>query len=382
MQVGSVEKDVRLRLATLDDAWAVVRLQLRFGMNVPKDRAGAAALWDHLWGANPANLIGCALPPLGFVLESRGEVVGFFGSLPRVYSVQGRIRVAAVATSWVVHEDFRSHTKRLAGAFFGQREPDLLLVTTAVEAVGRAFIKAGGGAVPDPGLASIHFWALRPASVVRGILEERGFPRTLSHMVGSLLGTYMRAEAGIRRRQPSVAIQGVETRVGGIEAVDGRFDDLWARLSEDETRAMALRRAVDIRWVIGTPARDHEPVVITCQRDGTMTGYLLIRPRLAFGGAEVVGQIVDAMVPGDDPGLLGVLISRAYDVAMSEKWSLLEIRGFPPRMREVFASERPYVKRRRSSPYFYLAGDGEGLSHLDRAASWYVTHFDGDSSLY
>src|SRR4051794_34468102 len=122
-------RSTTLREATFDDCARASGLLRRLGLGAPDDPAVARRAWHHLWRDNPATRLDRPLPPLGWVLEAEGEIVGFFGSIPLLYRVGDRTLLVAGASDWAVEKPYRGRTNDLATAYFGQREVDVFLVT-------------------------------------------------------------------------------------------------------------------------------------------------------------------------------------------------------------------------------------------------------------
>ena len=106
---------VIVREASLDDEPAVQTLCERNGLE--RERSDSA--WRWIWEGNKYYNDDW---PLGWVLESNGEVVGFIGNIPRPYTFQGKLWIAGVARSLAVDREFRSYTLKLIATFFKKNQ--------------------------------------------------------------------------------------------------------------------------------------------------------------------------------------------------------------------------------------------------------------------
>src|SRR5689334_93477 len=114
------EASVTVRAATVDDYLPAMRLLARLGLDAPTTGLHVNDRFTRLWVENPAVGLGEPMPPPGWVLESGGRVVGFFGTFPRRYRWGDEPLLLHTAASWGVEKAFRDHTQRLASAYFGQ----------------------------------------------------------------------------------------------------------------------------------------------------------------------------------------------------------------------------------------------------------------------
>src|SRR5437016_3877551 len=73
--------------------------------------------WVGLWQENPSMQFEPSFP-IGWVLEEAGKIVGYLGNVPLLYHIQGKRVRAAAARGFAVDVEHRSHSFRLAAAFF------------------------------------------------------------------------------------------------------------------------------------------------------------------------------------------------------------------------------------------------------------------------
>src|SRR5208282_5779460 len=78
--VSSAVAPAKLREAQFSDFQAVADLKQRWGL-----AADSIENWERLWSRNPAFEKTQAKPPIGWVLEADGRVVGYHGNIALLY---------------------------------------------------------------------------------------------------------------------------------------------------------------------------------------------------------------------------------------------------------------------------------------------------------
>ncbi len=237
---------VVLRSAQLDDCQRSVTLLARNGLAVPTEPEAARSSWEWLWGRNPATAGGREVP-LGWVLESDDEIVGFFGNIPRRYHYDGRDLLACSGTSWAVDPRFRTRARDLCAEYFTQKEPDLLLATTANRSVGRILLKFGASPMPQTAYQQVLYWVLDPNGFLQSALRKKEVRAPLRKAAGVALGPIVATALALKRR-PGRRHAGLEVDVIPLPEVDEEFDELWRRKLAEGPRLYASRTAQDLRW--------------------------------------------------------------------------------------------------------------------------------------
>jgi len=153
-----IEKDqVIIREATIEDAPRVSNMLMNLGLDQPgaEDVEKSREHWDRLWTNNPYYKIFNEPFLYGWVLEFNSDVVGFFGSIPRVYYFDGKPFAACIGSQWGVKKEFRSFTSMLSDKFFLENPISLKLATTAIKPAGKLFEKYGGKKMPLPEMQTV-----------------------------------------------------------------------------------------------------------------------------------------------------------------------------------------------------------------------------------
>ncbi len=407
---------VLLRDARLEDCERSVAVLARNGLVVPTDPEAARRSWEWLWGRNPA-MAGRQLP-MGWVLESDSDIVGFFGNIPRRYHYEGRDVLAGVGSSWAVDPGFRSGARPMLATWFAQREADLLLATTAMQSVGRALLKFSAVPMPQASYQQVLYWVLDAAGFLQSALRKKEVRAPLTRAAGFALsplatavvtarGRPGRLRAGLEpdvvrapltsaaglalsplatpvltaRGRPGRLRAGLEPEVVDLSEVGEQFDDLWRRKNAEERRLYASRTAEDLRWHFEPGAQAGTVEVLCCRRHGRLDGYVVVLRTETHDIGLVRAKIADLLVADDDARVVDALLAGAYQWGRSNGCHVLELTGLPPAIRTVAERSRPLIRALPTHPFLYKALTPELQVALEAEEAWYPSLYDGDTTL-
>jgi hypothetical protein len=370
-----------LREASLADCEPVLELVQGSGLSVSTRPETARASWEGLWLRNPVRELERPLPPLGWVLEAEGRVVGFFGSVPIRYQLGERTLVAGVGTRWAVEKPFRRQTGDLAAAYFEQPAVDLLLGTSGIPASGRLYLRNGGAALPLPSYDRVLLLVLDSVGFARAALRQKRLPAPLAAIGGSALGPALRAAIALGRARPRRMRTGLEPESIRLDQVGDEFDDLWRRRLAEAPRFYAWRTAADLRWHFDARGEPRRVTVLRCRRHGRLAGYLVWDREDVERLGLVRARIVDLFVEADDPDVVDALLAAAYETAREQGCHALEWRGFSRALRERAERCRPLSRTLTPISFCYKARSPELRDALAQEDTWYPCLYDGDGSL-
>ncbi len=369
---------VVLREAGLEDCQPTVELLARNGLAVPTEPEAARRSWDWLWARNPAMAGREPAPPLGWVLEREGEIVGFFGNIPRRYHFDGQDLLVCVGTSWAMDRPFRTRVLAMCAAYFRQPDPDLLVCTTASPSAGRLLGKFSAVPMPEETYQQVLYWVVDGNGFLRSALRKKAIRPSLAKATEFALspGTVV-----LRRRRPGGLRAGLEPDEIGLDQVDEEFDGLWHRKLGEGRRLYACRTALDLRWHFEPAAETGSVGVIGCRRRGRLDGYLVVIRTVAADIGLVRARVADLFVAGDDPSVIDALLASAYEWAREHRCDVLELMGLPTPVRVAAERSRPLRRTLPTYPFFYKPLTRELQGALRSPHAWYPTVYDGDTCL-
>jgi hypothetical protein len=76
-----------------------------------------------------------------------------------------------------------------------------------------------------------------------------------------------------------------------------------------------------------------------------------------------------------------ILIVHAREYARQRGYHLLELVGLPTALRRMAVGTRPLSRTMPVWPAYYRASEDALASALTKASAWYLTPFDGDTTL-
>jgi len=366
-----------LREARYSDCEAVGDLKRRNGLSVKwsSDR------WIGLWKENPAMLRNQTMP-IGWVLEHKGNIVGYLGNIPMYYQFQGIRLLAAAARGFAVDVEYRSGSLKLLAAFFSQKHVDLLLNTSANMSAGRVFQLCKAEKIPCPDYDKALFWVINAQGFINSVLRRRGYGSWLSLVGGTVLAPAIRFEGLLRQRGPIRHAAAYQMSVLEPHSIGAEFDEFWQRtLAERSQCLLAERSACVLRWHFGHRAATARRARVICARSaGKLVGYAVLTREDSERIGLMRSRIVDLMAEKDAPDLIDALLNAAFQQARTDGSHILELIGFPKQIRARFVDGRAYERQLSSWPFWYKAAP-DLLESLKCEDAWYGSSYDGDASI-
>ncbi len=363
-----------IREVTNDDRESVNALLRRHDM---AGGALAADAWSSMWDGNPFDQGGTR--PKGWVLDGPEGVCGYLGSIPFRYHFGGRQLVGAAAHAFAVDAQHRSHSLRLAAAFFLQPGVDLIINTTANAATMAIFQLCKAQRIPQPGYATALFWVADESGFSEALLRRWGTPASAA-VAARALGPALKIESRLRSRGPvpAAARWQFETMTAG--EIGDEFDGLWRRwVAGHLTSLVADRSAAALRWHYKDRGTQRRAVIVCARDENGLQGFAaLVRDDNPEIGLRR-WRIADMMVLGDEPVLVDALVERSFRHAQLTACHVLEAVGFPAHIRARLVAGAPHERELPSWPFWYKASPAWSEA-LSDARVWYATSYDGDAT--
>ncbi|MBO6948082.1 MAG: hypothetical protein JJ855_08895 [Rhodospirillales bacterium] len=369
-----------LRAATVDDAPAITDFLAALGLVMPDGPEAVVQHWRGLWVDNPALAHHSKDVALGWVLEGAGEIKGFFGNIPQVSWLNGKPVLISSARAWALDPDYRTETPRLCEAFFGQDNVDVVLISSANPPAGKRCLAFGGSKMPQPDYGDILYWVVDAPGFLKAAFRKKGKGPFAAGMLGLLGSVPLDFSMRLAGRRPYGALDKI-TPVG-IGALDVAFDDLWGRRKQQLSGVMlASRDAATLSWYFSLGAAKDDVRFLRYDDGGELKGYaVLVREDAPAIGLKRM-KIADLFIDGDDSKVLKSLLAGAYEYAMAKKCHVLEVIGLPQVLRAEVMKTKPMSRPMATFPFFFKALSPDLKSPLAAPESWYVTAYDGDTSL-
>ncbi len=362
----------------MDDGPRAIKLLANLGLDVPESSTDIEAHWRRLWVENPAIAAADIKPPLGWVLEKEGQIVGFFCNLLLLYYYGERPVIVADASQWGLDKRHRAKILRLSNAYFNQEGADILMATTANAAAGRIFERHGSARIPQPGYDQVLYWILDGSGFARAALKRKNTSPVLTKLISMGAGPIINTGLSIGWRQPSGSVNNVD--LIDVEKIDENFDELWRKKIGEKEKLLACRSAQCLRWHFGG-SPNNQTTQILIQQEKQLKGYMAVRREDASEIGLKRLRIVDLFVLDDDAPTVVDLLIAAFDYGRQQGCHVLEWIGMPPNIREFALKSRPFTRQLPTWPLFYKVTDVSLRSGLKTENDWYITPYDGDTTL-
>ena len=372
-----VPRSARLREALFSDFTGVADLKRSWGLT-----PDSLENWERFWRRNPALQRMETQPPMGWVLESDGEIVGYLGNISVLYQYGDRQLTAAISHGMVVRPEYRAASLSLVSAFYRQKAADLYLVTTAIEAVGKLARAFKSRALPQPNYDSVLFWVVEPNAFAKVLMKKLRAGPAIAYLGMGITTAAAQIDKMVRRRVPKACVNAVSIRQIELADIGDDFQRLWSDKVKEKTQLLSDRDPGTLKWHFSIPDDNGTVGVLCCHRDGALVGYTIIRheaPNQITGLRRSL--IADTLIKQDDRQVLKALWAAAYDEAKRAGSHVLEVLGFPDVIRQACAEWNPYIRKYPAYPFYYRAADPVLHEVFAKEAAWYVSPFDGDTTL-
>ena len=378
MTFKSHKKKFLIRNASIDDCEAVSVLLIELGLKMPSVRLERNLHWKQMWIDNPAIKSTDEKFVPGKVLEFNKQIVGFFGSVPLLYYLGKKQISMSTAIHWGIKKEARSETNKLANAYFNEINSDVALVTTSNKAASRLFKEHGYIPVPQPDYDTTLYWITNATGFLSAYFRKKSFPRVLSIVLGSIIGKIVNCTLPFLRRFPKVSSSCID--IINISEVDTTFDELWSSKLKEPEKLLACRSSETLRWHFNSKSLSDRCKILTYVNK-RLKGYIIIlREDSPDIGLKRL-RIVDVFIENDDDLILKKLLISSYWLAKKSGCHSLEIIGLPTSLRKKIKVHCPFERKMPSWPLFYKPGSKLMAEKLNNELVWYITAYDGDSSL-
>ena len=366
---------VKIREASFSDFEDIKILKNRYRMSSRNYKE-----WEHLWKNNPVIKGKKKRWPIGWVLENdHKRIVGYLGNIPVAYEFKGEKIIAAVATSWVVDEAYRSYSISLiTNCFFAQDNARLFLNTTASYKAGKVLSMLKAQGVPVNSYDTVVFWIVNYRKFISAVFLKKRFP--LCSIISHPVSLCMRCidKLTLKNRY----LNRCHAEIQCCAAFDERFDVFWHALKERYyDRLLCVRDSLTLNWHFACAIAQKKIWIFFAEDKSRITDYAIFlrQDNPEIGLKRVV--LVDFQTTGENSDSLIEMISSGISRCRREGIHMLEIVGFDSQKRESIKKYFPHERKLSTWPFFYKTREKLLLRELQDAKVWNPCLFDGDGSL-
>lgn len=367
------EENLIIRTAVWEDAGTVTSLLAKLGLITPAE-SQIEDHWKRVWHDNPYYRFFDDEVHYGWVMEYEGCTVGFFGSFPRIYHLNGKPFRATIATQWGVEKEFRKYTDLLCRKFFNENPIPTKLVTTAIKPTGKIFERYDGCPVPSPDLTTVYMVPLR--------LERLLALKSSSYIKQPLILKWLRSSLQVitapwrwhyRFLKKSNNVSELNVASAGQD-----FEEFWQTYLKQSSGLVACRSLPSIQWFYKGGFRNLSSNVFVYKKDGKIEGYMSLMKEPVKDGTLSRYKIIDLLALSADvkEALVKYAIRYCYDMKADvlefHLTGLLQKKDIP-----VFTLSRQVP----SWPFYFQTSDPELKALLKKEDMWQTSSYDGDVAL-
>lgn len=334
----------------------------------------------HKWLENPARTCDHVF---GWVLESPTDgIVGFVGQVPVRIKVGERELVGASGTSFCTFPVYRNYSLMMLKPLMDWGDRHFLMTTTANQISAQVNQSFGMNMVRSMSYAPQLFWLFRPEAVVKwrlAQLKQKAWHRLAEKFPGAILLKRI-ARIGFVRHQ-RLKFECPKLSVEPVASFMEEFDELWHD-NKNDYGITTVRDRVFLTWrhlqdtgVLG------KTFVFACRDNGKMRGYVALQVLSGeVGCIPDLCMVTDLFYERVRRDVLHNLMNHAFDFARVNGCSGFAVMGYAKEVIEQLKTQRPYIRRSRTSGYWYK-GPTQAMIGLSEKETWWPSGVDGDSNL-
>ena len=268
--------ELNIRHAKSEDAIEVCKLLKKLGLNQPANQE-AIQHWQRLWNENPFYKTFKLEHFYGWVMEHNGKIVGFFGNIPRTYSLNYKLIPVAIASQWGVKKEYREYTDLLSEKFFNENPITLKLVTTAIKPTGRIFEKFNGKRVPNNELDNVY---MVPIDLFK--LIQHKYTNSLLKFFIAFLSYIIPWKWKFRTIKKNNAIREIK-----IETAENNLEEFLNRFMNQSKGLIATRNLETLKWFYLGGIRRLEKKFFIYEEKNIITGFASIIEEPIEGNSSI-----------------------------------------------------------------------------------------------
>lgn len=367
-------EDLVIRLAVKVDLAEATRLLLRLGLIMPADDE-AEQHWNRLNENNPYYKVFNEPVHRGWVMEHEGKMVGFFGTFPRIYYLDGKPFRMGIASQWGVEKEYRSFTQLLSDCFFNEHPVETKLVTTAIKPTGRLFAKYNGHPVPSPDLITVYMVPFRMDKLAAAKLGAKIKAPFIVNIISAMLQIISFPwRLYYRRIKKSKHVKEVDSA-----ALPVAFEQFWLNYLQQTKGLIADRSSETIKWFYNGGFRKLKNTVFVYEKDNTILGYASILIEPVKDGNLNRYKIVDLIALSDEIklALMKHLTRYCYDAGAD----VLELH-LPGMLKKQDIPVFTLSRQIPSFPFYYHSSNAYIDQLLLNENQWQPSPYDGDVCLF
>lgn len=318
------------------------------------------------WDNNPAFEPGFER---GWLLRENGAIVGFLGSIPTCFQLDGQNMTVFNSTTWRVLPEARQQSMNLLSKLLMASRQSILFNTTPNDEVILILKALKFQAIPGStgdyrSLVIINF-----EKVALSKLGHRPGKKIAAKLAAPLLNLIQRVRL---RNLP----QATSLQVKQITEADTSFDQLWSR-TKDLYPNTNLRTAEVINWCC-FQNKGLEKIAFGCYNQDQLLGFAIFAPRLSKRHNLNILECLDLWLDPSESTMMSALIEAASRYAHTHALDLVSFPHFNSQMGQQFNQLGLFQTKAEKNEY--LKASPRLARHLTPETSYFVG-LQGDAGL-
>jgi hypothetical protein len=363
-------EDIVIRPATESDGPETCKLLKDLGLNLPADEQGIVTHWNRLWKQNPYYRKFEEPIQFGWIMEHEKRIVGFFGSIQRIYLFNSRPVRVSIASQWGVKKEYRAFTSLLCDQYFQNNTCPVKIVTTAIKPTGRIFTKYGGHKIPNENLGLVY---MIPIKLFRVIAAK--FSNPIVKSICSLADKIVpwRFQFNFIKRNNNITKIQIESHSKDLDA----FFDIFHKNKEG---LVALRTSEILKWHGSGNKGKTEKEYFVFTKNSKIEGFASISKEGIPKSPELIRYKITDLVTNSTL-VKKSLLKELVRVSFERNADVVEIHHPGMIDKSNISSFFVFTRKHLHFPFYFQTSDKRLESTLRDESNWNISPFDGDTAL-
>lgn len=362
------QENVQVRLATHADIEQITGLLSELGLLQQVDETNLREKWDRILDSNPFYKYFDEPIVYGWVLTHDEKVVGFFGTIPRVYYLYRQLVGVSIGSQWAVKKEYRKPwVKLLCEKMFYDNPLQHKIATTAIVASGRIYERYGGIHYRGDEFKTTY---MIPLNITKLLKHKYKSLRPLIQVVGALLPWGLQYK--LLKNNPY--IQQIEP-----DNIPEHYNEFWKRYLAKFDGLIAARQADILQWYYGSGVyKGKHRLFIYQDSDNKIQGFAAILESAVVENPDIKRfKLIDIFTDTDEiqKQMLQAIVRYCYKAGAD----IVEIQFDAVKRNDI-----PFFTIARSLPHnpvYFQSIDKDLQANIGTVVPWKLSPFDGDAAL-
>lgn len=365
--------EISVRKSTNLDIFPIFELLKKYGMgskNIISSNE-VISIWNRYSINNPFYNHFLEEVLFGWVLEHNDNIVGFFGTIPRIYHLNKEMIPVSIASQWVIEKEYRKYSYLLKDKYFLDNPIATKLVTSASKATGKIFKNYQGFKVPCNNLQNVYVIPLNLTRSIEFLFSKFPLLKWILTRISKIIPWYLQFKTIPHKYTLSEF---------NINHNSHQVEQFWNLYLTKNSKFIANRNFETMNWYYNS-GKLYQNIISLVLYDSfnEITGFASVINAPVMGNDNVKRYIlIDILV--HNPKLKRDILKGVLKYLHEHNVDILEIQ-LPGMVTRIDIPAISVIRKLANFPAYFQTSCKNLETHLQKSSNWQLSCFDGDSTL-